>query len=108
MVLKEILLFFCTGSTVAKQWKDGRALDTVIEKANESDNKEWSYISWMTDRQAYYMDNEAHMQHSYAMEHYLCEQIKKAPGQLEDIFMQAIPLEHIRCPIHTKQSSKSV
>ena len=70
----------------------------VIEEANSSDHKGDCTSSWpQTSRLITW-----NMKHIYStpitLEQYLCEQVKKAAGQLEDIFMQVVPLEPNRIP----------
>ena len=71
----------------------------VIEEANGSDTRGQSYIIWVTKTDRLMIQNMKHICSTLiTTEQYLCEQLKKAAGQLGDISMQIVPLEQIRTP----------
>ena len=80
----------------------------VIEETNGSDHKGQLYIIWVTETGRLITWNMTYICSTpVTMEQYLCEQIKKAAGQMEDIFMQAATLEHSRMPRPHKAGTKT-
>ena len=88
---------FSIGPTVAVQQEDGGPwMLGIVEEANGSDQMggQTSFGSWR--RQTDCAEYEAHMQNpsnDWALSTW---QIRKAAEQLEDMFMQAGPVEHNR------------
>ena len=96
MILTKIYLFFSVGSTVPVQCKDcGLWINRVIKEVNGNNHRGWSYIIHVTKIGRLITQNMRHICSTpITMEQYLQEQIKKAFGWLEDIFMQTV---HIEC-----------
>ena len=66
-------------------------------ETNNSDHNERFYIVRVTQTGRLITQNTRHLQSSLiTTEQYLCEQIKKGTGQLEDIFMKTVAVEHGR------------
>ena len=78
----------------------------VMEEANGSDHSRCLYIVWVMKTGRLSTHNTKHIHNTtIPLEQYLCEQIKKAAGRLEDIFIQMIPAEPVRpLTLHTPSS----
>ena len=71
----------------------------VIEEANNSDHRGISYIIRVMKMGRLITQNIRHIcSITIPTEQYLWEWIKKETGKLELIFMQTVPMEHIRVP----------
>ena len=95
MILVRHLLSFLVGSTVAMQCEDSEPwTHQVIKEANNSDHSRRSYRTRVTNTGRLLMWNTRHICSTpITREQYLWEQIKKGNGQLEDMFMETIPVE---------------
>ena len=95
---------FSVGSTVVVQQEDGGLLmHGVIVEPNWSDHRGHSYTIWVTKRLITHNTKQKQVTGMTA-EQYLCEQIRKAVGQLED--KHALPTEVNGCP--SKQAQDQV
>ena len=98
MILKNS--FFSTETTVGVQWEDGGPYTHgMIVEPNGSHHRGFSYTIQVTktDRLITHNTKCKHVT-TISSEHYLWEQIKEVALNLEDIFMQAVPLEAARLP----------
>ena len=86
---------FITGTTVAVPLVDGGLWTYgVIVKLNNDYHKGCSYTTQLTKTSKLIMWSYKHICSTNIMsEEYLCKQIKKSSGRLEDIFTQAISRE---------------
>ena len=67
----------------------------VIKEANRGDQNGRSYVFRVTKTGRLIILNTRHMHNTpINTEQYLQEQIKKGTGQLEDIFMETIPVDY--------------
>ena len=88
------------GAAVTVHWKDGVWwMHGMIVEPIGNDCRGCSYTTWvMKTGRLITCSTEHTLGTTILSEKYLQEQIKKAPGRLEAIFMQVIPIEKARPP----------